>query len=272
MQKMTIYYYVLCLKGMVIIMLANYHTHTTRCHHAAGEDREYVEAAIRAGMKILGFSDHAPWVYSSGFVSGIRMLPSEVEGYFDSLLGLKKEYEKDIQIFIGFESEYTPELVEAQDDLLANYPLDYLILGQHFLGPDDMAPYVGAPTDKEEILKKYVDSVIEGMKSGRFLYLAHPDLIHFTGSPEVYTYHMTRLCEKMKEIDGIMEFNVLGLADHRHYPVERFLEIAGNVGNRYILGIDAHKPEQLLNHNAIREAQELCEKYKLRLMDGMDLM
>ena len=30
-----------------IIMYANYHTHTKRCRHAAGEDREYVEAAIK---------------------------------------------------------------------------------------------------------------------------------------------------------------------------------------------------------------------------------
>ena len=39
-------------------LIANYHTHTKRCHHACGEDREYVEAAIESGLKILGFSDH----------------------------------------------------------------------------------------------------------------------------------------------------------------------------------------------------------------------
>ena len=33
-------------------MLANYHTHTKRCQHAGGEDREYVEAAIQAGDRI----------------------------------------------------------------------------------------------------------------------------------------------------------------------------------------------------------------------------
>ena len=43
-------------------MLANYHTHTARCHHASGSEREYIEAAIAGGMKILGFSDHAPLV------------------------------------------------------------------------------------------------------------------------------------------------------------------------------------------------------------------
>ena len=44
-------------------MLTNYHTHTRRCGHAVGEDREYAEAAVQAGLKILGFSDHAPQIF-----------------------------------------------------------------------------------------------------------------------------------------------------------------------------------------------------------------
>ena len=45
----------------------NYHTHTTRCMHAIGQDEEYVQAAIKAGIKKLGFSDHTPWHYDSSF-------------------------------------------------------------------------------------------------------------------------------------------------------------------------------------------------------------
>ena len=41
-------------------MRANYHTHTPRCRHAVGSEREYIEQAIEAGMEILGFSDHTP--------------------------------------------------------------------------------------------------------------------------------------------------------------------------------------------------------------------
>lgn len=41
-------------------MIANYHTHTWRCNHAVGTEREYVERAIEGGLKILGFSDHTP--------------------------------------------------------------------------------------------------------------------------------------------------------------------------------------------------------------------
>ena len=32
-------------------MIANFHTHTSRCNHASGTDREYVEAAIEAGRE-----------------------------------------------------------------------------------------------------------------------------------------------------------------------------------------------------------------------------
>ena len=76
-------------------MFANYHTHTYRCQHASGSDREYVEAAIETGLKVLGFSDHCPWVYQDKeFVSKIRMTPAQVDGYFSSLEGLKKEYDR----------------------------------------------------------------------------------------------------------------------------------------------------------------------------------
>jgi len=87
-------------------MLANYHTHTYRCNHARGEDREYVEHAIRHGMKVLGFSDHCPWVYKNGYVSPTRMAPSELDGYFTNLTDLKREYASDIKIYIGFEAEH----------------------------------------------------------------------------------------------------------------------------------------------------------------------
>ena len=45
------------------ILRTNFHTHTTRCNHAVGEDRQYVEEAIKGGLKVLGFSDHSPYFF-----------------------------------------------------------------------------------------------------------------------------------------------------------------------------------------------------------------
>lgn len=36
-------------------MIANYHTHTWRCRHADGTEREYVERAIEAVLKFSVF-------------------------------------------------------------------------------------------------------------------------------------------------------------------------------------------------------------------------
>lgn len=230
-------------------MYANYHTHTKRCQHAVGEDREYVEAAIAAGIQVLGFSDHCPWVYKDDFVSGIRMKADQVEEYVDSMQRLRTEYRNDIRILIGFETEHMPDLIEAQDELLAPYPIDYMILVQHFLKQECDGVYTGAPTTDETTLQNYVDTVIAGLESGRYLYLAHPDLINYVGDAAIYERHMTRLCQYLKEHDRPIELNMLGAVDGRHYPSKRFLDIAGKVQNKAIIGIDAHSPEQIKRSN-----------------------
>ena len=87
-------------------MIANYHTHTWRCLHAAGTEREYVENAIKGGYKILGFSDHTPMPYPGGYVSNVKMRPDQLEDYVDTVLALREEYRKDIEIHLGLEVEY----------------------------------------------------------------------------------------------------------------------------------------------------------------------
>ena len=67
-------------------MIANYHTHTFRCNHASGTDREYVERAIETGMKTLGFSDHAPYLFPfKDYYSFYRMKVEEIQEYADSV-------------------------------------------------------------------------------------------------------------------------------------------------------------------------------------------
>ena len=90
-------------------MLTNYHTHTTRSGHAEGTEEEYILTALRCGFKVLGFSDHTPWAYATpGFVSRIRMLPSQLDDYVLTLRGLREKYADKLHIRIGLEAEYFP--------------------------------------------------------------------------------------------------------------------------------------------------------------------
>jgi histidinol-phosphatase (PHP family) len=250
-------------------MTANYHTHTARCNHAAGEDREYVEQAINSGIKILGFSDHCPWVFPGGYVSPTRMQPSQLDGYFTSLTALRDEYRSDISIYIGFESEYTPELIEAQTRLLADYPVDYMILGEHFTQPEPYGAYTGYPTDSEEELRRYTDLIIEGMETGLYRYIAHPDLICFTGPQELRDRELRRLCAYMKENSLPVEINMLGLCDGRHYTSVHFLKIAAEYGLSAIIGCDAHTPGSLSDTASIELCRTLAESAGLPLIETL---
>lgn len=225
---------------------ANYHTHTIRCHHAYGTEREYTEAALSEGLTVLGFSDHTPQPYPDDFRSGIRMGMDELEDYTDTLLSLREEYKDRIKILIGLEVEYTQRFFEPLINELRRYPIDYIIQGQHYV-PDEIAgSYVGVPTDSEEKLTAYVDHTIEGMKTGLFTYLAHPDLFNFIGSDEVYTRHMRRLVETAVSLDMPLEINCYGFIDKRNYPSDRFFKMAAEYHPRFVIGCDAHKPELLL--------------------------
>ena len=78
-------------------------------------------------------------------------------------------------------------------------------------------------------------------RTGSYAYLAHPDLMNYQGMDSVYDWEMTRVCKEMKERDIPLEINRLGMGEgSRHYPAERFWKIAGKVGNKAILGLDAH--------------------------------
>lgn len=247
-------------------MLANYHTHTYRCRHAVGEDREYVEAAIRNGMQVLGFSDHCPWVYPDDTVSGTRMTPGEMDGYVSSILRLRDEYRDDIRIYLGLECEYIPELMEAQDKLLSQYPLDYRILGEHFLEREPFGGYVGYVFEDENLLHRYVDLCIEGLESGRYRYLAHPDLLGFSGSREVYDAEYGRLIAYLKAHDIPVEINMFGVVDKRHYPDAHFMQLAGNAGCKAIIGVDAHTPDRLNDLDGQNRCREIAEQSGLELL------
>lgn len=235
----------------------NLHTHTTRCHHAVGEDREYVEAAIRAGMTVLGFADHCPQFFPvQDYYSHFRMRPEQAAEYAESINALKKEYAADIRILLGFETEYYPETFGALMDFVRPLHLDYMIMGQHFVGNeyDEGSYYAASQGKKEAYLEQYVSQVKEGLLTGAFTYLAHPDLVWYSGDPEFYRQQMSDLCRFAKERDIPLEYNLLGLMNGRSYPTPAFWDIVAETGAKTVIGWDAHSPGMLLD----RGPYEIC--------------
>lgn len=252
-------------------LTANYHAHTFRCRHAYGTEQEYIEAAIEMGIKELGFSDHIPCPFRDGYVSGIRMTMEEAQGYVETIRRLAWQYQGAIRLYVGFEAEYLPEFYDEQMRMFNRLDCDYLILGQHFLRSEASGPYMGTETDDEGRIRAYVDTVIAGMETGSFLYLAHPDLINYRGMDAVYDWEMTRLCRRLLELDIPLELNVLGMGTGRNYPSDRFWKIPGEIGNRVILGLDAHCVEHMKDRGSYAKCMEIVEKYNLNLINSIKI-
>lgn len=242
-------------------MLANYHTHTRRCHHADGRDEAYVRAAIKKGIKVLGFSDHGPFPYED-FTSTMRMTTSASGSYFRSLRKLREKYKDKIQIKIGFEYEYFPEYAEWLKGFIKENEVDYIILGQHFSVREKGGKHTEKLTEPEEILL-YRDSVVEAIESGLFLYVAHPDLYlcAYQRFDDTAKEVARDICRTAAQYDIPLEYNLYGLrksekAGKELYPFKDFWLIAKEYGNRVIVGIDAHSPAHIKDDRYFKEAEK----------------
>ena len=237
----------------------NYHTHTYRCGHASGSDEEYVQAAIKAGYRILGFADHGPYVHYSNPRSHMEW--SQIDEYVASLLALKEKYAGQIDIRVGFETEYYRELHEEKVQLRNR--AEYLILGQHYNSPRCEVTYF-KPNSEEEILE-YGRLVCEGLESGLYMYLCHPDLVmyHQQCCTPACAQGADMIGAKAAETGIPLEVNVHRIAKGKleyeeglryPYPNLEFWKIIARYPVRCVFGVDAHSPQQLLDIAALETA------------------
>ncbi len=252
----------------------NLHTHTYRCNHARGEDEDFVLAAIENGYTTMGFSDHAPYIFPEGisYYSDFRMKPYRTQGYADSINALKEKYKDKIDIKLGFEVEWYPELIEKELEYLKSFNYDYLILGQHHISNeyDKAARYTGRKTRKVKHLDMYISQVLSAAKSGEIAYIAHPDIINFAGNEKIYAQKMEEFVKELKEIDVPLEYNFLGYTGKRQYPNPVFWKLVSKYKNRTVIGLDAHQPWVYADIENLEKMKEEIHALGLNLIEDVN--
>lgn len=248
-------------KEMFTKMDYNFHTHTYRCHHAEGKEREYIDVAISAGIKDMGFSDHAPWIDPAlGTEREYVVLYEEVADYISTVRALREEYKDKITLHVGFEAEH---LIVNSEEMIS-FGAEYLILGQHFIkAPNGKHVHVSL-SRYGELISYYADAVVAGMRSGYYTYVAHPDVFNPTEvEPLVYQKEMMRICEASVETGVPLELNFLGIRQGRYYPTEAFWKMVGETQAPVTFGLDAHDPMAAGDLASAEVAFALVEKYDL---------
>lgn len=254
-------------------IMANYHTHTPRCKHASGTEREYLDRAAEIGYRILGFTDHMAWPFSDSYISPIRMDVSQLEEYAETIDCLKEEYAGRIRVHLGAECEYFPDhipwLIEEKERL----NLEYLILGVH-VPPNEQGHRQFACSVTPAELDAYTELAAAGMESGVFTYLCHPDLPlkSYPAFDNAALKMSEALCSTAKRLNIPLEYNLAGLRMRASssgwgYTSDEFWQIAADKGCTAIIASDAHTPEDLCDTTAFDAVRRRLTNMGITVLD-----
>ena len=250
-----------------------YHTHTERCGHAKKDtgDKEYIESAIKGGLKKIAFTDHVPLPDGYNKKANSRMDIAEVDSYLSSVEHFKEKYKGKIEIESGFEFEYSDRDLSHLLELRGK--VDKMILGQHFV-IDNEGKEIEIERDKQKkpisndtliLYGKSIEKAINTDYNGKPLpdVIAHPDL--FMKCRDEFgdlEKRITRaICEAAINKGIPLEINFGEIAKYVdteksssdikskiYYPSPAFWEfVAQEYGEeiKVIFGKDAHTPSQL---------------------------
>ena len=268
-------------------MKANYHTHLQLCGHAEGMSEDYVKVAIEEGYEILGMSDHGPikpeFMTKEEFVYNWLERQMTYEDFLDIYLPdcqrTKEKYKEQIKFLIGLEIEYLYPFHSYYE--LLRSKLDYMNLAVHFYYHNNKITNSFDDVTYENVYSYGLNAKL-AMETGLFNIMVHPD---------VYMYHYKSYdgsrtfddeCEKSARLiiesaiknNVYLEINVGGLFKVTQnnevmgqfaYPRDEFWKIVSEYPEvKVIIGVDAHKPEQL-RAKEIKMAHEFAKKHNIKL-------
>ncbi|MEW6061324.1 MAG: histidinol-phosphatase HisJ [Bacteroidota bacterium] len=247
-------------------MVVDYHTHNQLCKHADGTLEDYVQQAIKLGLKEIGLSDHSPM--PNDWDIEVRMYEEQFwNEYKPTVLALQEKYNNQIQVKFALEGDFFPGTETWVKDFFSKNEFDYVIGSVHYLGEwgFDNPLYVGKfeEVDIDEVYVSYYDHIKRSAESTLFDIVGHCDLVKkFGHRPTKNIEEILRETFKVVKESGMaVEINTSGLRKpvREIYPSEQILRIVSEYDIPLTLGSDAHTPSDVGRDFDL--ARQLVEKY-----------
>ncbi|MGX4601458.1 PHP domain-containing protein [Faecalimicrobium sp. JNUCC 81] len=222
-------------------ILADYHTHTIYSH-GKGTIEDNVKEAISKGIKTIGISDHGYKHISFGVkINDIYKMREEIDN-------LNMKYD-NINILLGMECNILDDNgnIDINDKIIGS--LDYVMAGYHFgstpTSLKSMLNHCNNYIIKSEKSKEYnTKALINAMKKNDIFIITHPG-----DKGDIYIEEVAKIA---KETDTKLEIN----SSHGFLNANQLKQIKG-MGNKFIIGSDAHIPENVGNFElAMKIAKE----------------
>ena len=227
---------------------ADFHMHTPLCHHASGDPASYVQAAKKAGLTEIGFSDHNPMpAYFDDWRMSIEELPLYIEI-------VRNAGSPDFPVRLGCECDFFVGNEGWIEELAGKTTWDYLIGSVHYIAPGwdvDNPKYLSRfdQFSPEYVWDLYWQNYLRCIECGLFDFVAHPDLPKKFGHRprgDLRRYYEPAI-EALAKHGLAFEINTAGLRKEARevYPAFEFLELAHQAGVPLLINSDAHAPEEV---------------------------
>ncbi len=267
----------------------NYHTHTIYCDGSESPEN-YVLSAMEKGIKILGFSAHAPVSFSNLW----SLKTGDIINYHTEIERLKKRYQPKISILNGLEIDYIPDVTKAFSYFIRENNLDFTIGSVHLvkLPENDNLWFIdGATRNFDAGLEQIFNNNIEKAVTAYFhqiqemVYTQKPNIIghldkikmnnkkrFFEEGDEWYRKLINETLKVIAQSTCIVELNTRGVymgKSESFFPSVFVLEQCFQLGIPVMINSDAHKPEQLTL--GFKEAASMLKDIgysKLHIIDG----
>lgn len=226
------------------------HMHTPLCKHAWGEPEEYAQQAIKAGLKGIIFTCHAPM--PNGFWPTVRMSESEFEIYVSIVQRAAEAYKNKIHVCLGIESEWFPGQEDYIRTLHEKAEFDYVLGAVHWQAKEYLAKFESGTI--ENFRRIYFDNLAKSAESGLYDCLAHPDLVK-NYHPDSWCFAIIKntvaTCLDRIAATGVaMELNTSGL--NKSYsemnPGNEMLRMMAERKIPIVIGSDAHRAQRVGEH------------------------
>jgi len=225
--------------------LIDLHNHTILCNHADGSMDEYIQEAIKKGITIYGFSDHAPMEFDYKY----RMSFEEMDIYEKWIDNFKNRYKDKIKILKGYEVDFTPMV----DKRVLDREVDYFIGSVHFLdnwgfdNPEFISMWESR--DIDDVYREYFELVKKMAKSRYFDIVGHLDLIkvfNFRPKDDIKKIAKNAI-SAIADNKMVVEINTAGIRKkvNEIYPSINLLEMLKEYNVDITFGSDAHSPNQV---------------------------
>ena len=249
------------------MQFANFHAHS---NFSDGKEapETYLKNAIKQGLRIYGFSDHAPLPIDNFGAMHMSQLPA----YLSEIDRLKEAYSDRIQVYKSLEVDYISDVINIHSEHIQSAKLDYTIGAVHFIGYLENGLPWGFEGSKESFekglqevfdgdikasVKKYFACIREMVQHHCPNVIAHLDRLkkqnkeekYFSENETWYQIEVLTTLEAISKTDAILEINTKGyyrneIADM--YPSDWVLEAAKDMGIPFLIGSDAHHPDDIV--------------------------